>query len=74
MKGEKGFARFPSQQAGWNALRSQIILDANRGKTLQQFIYKYAPPQENNAPRYLSSVAATMKASPASSLKRLLGL
>ena len=51
--GEGGFAKFDSPEAGYQALQSQIQLDASRGQTLSQFISKYAPPTENNTSLYL---------------------
>lgn len=56
VQGTGGFARFSSPVAGFNALKNQIKLDASRGKTLAQFIYKYAPPIENNTSLYLSQM------------------
>ena len=55
-----GFAVFESPEAGWNALDIQIRSDANRGLTLQQFIYKYAPPSENDSANYLNFVARNL--------------
>lgn len=72
VKGNKGFAKFKTHQDGWTALRGQIGLDASRGKTLQQFIYGYAPPSENNTAAYLNSVARAMKAKPSTRLSDLL--
>lgn len=43
-----GYAVFATPQAGWDALDAQIRYDAGRGLTLQQFIFKYAPPSDNN--------------------------
>lgn len=63
-KGDKGFAKFKTPQDGFNALHSQIGLDASRGYTLKQFIYKYAPPTSNNSAAYLASVALALKARP----------
>lgn len=54
VRGDKGFAKFPTPQAGFQALQNQILLDAKRGHTLETFIYKYAPPKENNTLRYIA--------------------
>lgn len=56
-KDDKGYAIFPTPQAGWRALHAQIRLDQRRGLTLEQFIAKYAPPNENNTSEYLEFVA-----------------
>jgi len=46
---EKGFAVFPDQETGMKAMRRQLELDlVERGKTGREFIYKYAPPSDNN--------------------------
>lgn len=52
-----GYAIFPTAEAGWQALRRQIQLDASRGLTLEQFIRKYAPPSENPTDAYLRFVS-----------------
>lgn len=62
--GDKGFARFPTLDAGWSALHRQINLDASRGKTLEQFVYKYAPPVENNSAAYLAALARALGVQP----------
>jgi len=63
-RGEGGFAKFSSPQAGIQALQRQIQLDASRGLTLSQFISKYAPPSENDTAKYIRDVVAMTGASP----------
>lgn len=63
-QGEGGFARFPTPQAGVQALQRQIQLDASRGLTLAQFINKYAPPVENDTGLYLQQMAQATGATP----------
>lgn len=46
------YATFASVQDGWDALQNYI--QANQGLTLRDFIYKYAPPTENNTTNYLN--------------------
>lgn len=70
-RGEGGFARFSSPQAGYEALERQVALDASRGLTLQQFISKYAPPSENDTQLYVRQVASSLGASPSSKLSQL---
>lgn len=41
---------------GWTDLERQLQLYANRGLTLQQAIYEFAPPEENNSAQYLKYV------------------
>ena len=62
--GAGGFAAFPTWEDGFAALKRQIALDASRGLTLQQFIYKFAPPSENRSAEYLASVSAWSGISP----------
>lgn len=57
--GAKGFAKFKTPQDGFNALHNQIVLDAKRGHTLETFLYKYAPPKENNTLKYIAFISAT---------------
>ena len=51
-----GFAIFPSYDAGYAALQKQIELDASRGLTIEQFIAKYAPPNENDTTNYTTRI------------------
>jgi hypothetical protein len=41
---------------GWADLERQIQLDVARGLTLREFVYKFAPPTENNSAQYLNFV------------------
>lgn len=53
----RGFAIFPTAEAGMEAMRKQIILDTQtRSMTLTQFIQKYAPPNENDTKKYIEYV------------------
>lgn len=46
---DKGFVMFPDAETGWAKLRGQIKLDmVTRGKTLSEFIHKYAPSSDAN--------------------------
>lgn len=64
VKGKGGFAVFSTPQAGFTALHNQIMLDASRGLSLQQFVYKYAPPSSNNTASYLNYISKTLQAKP----------
>lgn len=46
------YKTYVSKQTGWSALLADI--HANEGKTLREFITKYAPPSENNTDVYLN--------------------
>jgi hypothetical protein len=68
-QGEGGFARFDSPEAGYEALKDQIRLDASRGMTLAGFIRKYAPPNENDTSLYLRQVAMATGSNPGDALR-----
>src|ERR1035437_3431962 len=52
------FATFATPQDGWDALTNYI--NNNSGMTLRDFIYKYAPPSENNSSSYLSYISGQL--------------
>jgi len=58
--GTGGFARFETPEAGYRALVDQIRLDAGRGKTLAQYITKYAPPPENDTGLYIAQACRSL--------------
>ena len=68
--GDKRFAKFNTHEDGWNALRNQIALDASRNLNMEQFIYKYAPPNQNNTAAYLQQVLRAMNANPSTKLSQ----
>lgn len=49
---------------GWEDLERQLMLFAQRGLTLEQAIYTFAPPNENDSARYLHDVCAGLGVSP----------
>ncbi len=53
---DDGFAAFPFPAAGWRAAHAQIELDKKRGLTIEQFIDKFAPPNENDTRNYLEFI------------------
>jgi len=56
-----GFAVFPTPEAGWRAAHRQIKLDQGRGLTIKEFIFKFAPPSENDTNAYLDFVCTNMQ-------------
>ena len=58
-EGEKGYAKFETPEQGLIALENQIRLDTiERGKTITEFVTKYAPPSDNNpTDKYIENVA-----------------
>jgi len=59
-QGIGGFAYFPTPEAGVQALKDQIALDAGRGHTLESFINKFAPPSENDTNTYVNQMASAL--------------
>lgn len=41
---------------GWADLERQLVLFSQRGLTLRDAIYEFAPPEENNSAQYLKFV------------------
>lgn len=52
------FASFSDPNSGWSALQDYI--NNNSGMSLRDFIYKYAPPTENDTSNYLNYVAGQL--------------
>jgi hypothetical protein len=53
---------------GWSDLERQLTLYAERGMTLQQAIYEFAPPTENDSARYLAYVCDGLGFPPSTSV------
>lgn len=52
-----GIGHFESPEEGWNALTRQLLLYAQRDKlTLEQAVYRFAPPSENRTADYLQFI------------------
>jgi hypothetical protein len=49
---------FATPEEGWERLEEQLQEDAARGWTLEQFVYTYAPPGENDSEQYLNFLCA----------------
>lgn len=60
------FARFPTPEAGLEALRDQLIRYITRDKidTVTGIISKWAPPTENNTAAYIRGVAHSLGVEP----------
>jgi len=61
---DKGYAKFPTPEAGWRAAHFQIALDMSRDLSFREFINKFAPPIENDTQNYLDFVCSEMCVSP----------
>lgn len=55
-EGQNDIGKIDTIADGWADLERQLQLFAQRGLTLQQAIYEFAPPKENNSQRYLEFV------------------
>lgn len=49
---------------GWADLERQLQLYADRGLTLQEAIYDFAPPSENNSSQYLNFICSGLGCTP----------
>jgi hypothetical protein len=49
---------------GWEDLERQLQLYASRNLTLEQMVYEFAPPSENNSAEYLAFVCSGLKCDP----------
>jgi hypothetical protein len=54
--GSNDIGEIDSVVDGWADLERQLELDASRGMTLEQAIYSWAPPNENNTAGYLDFI------------------
>jgi hypothetical protein len=64
---------FATPELGWAALDRQLALDANRGWTVQQLIYSYAPPSDDNDTQaYLNFVCQYVPCQPTDLVTMLL--
>ena len=69
LPGEHGFARFLDYYSGREAEKRQIILEAQRGKTLSEMMYKWAPPGDHNdTEAYIRDIVARTGIDPAAKL------
>jgi hypothetical protein len=59
-----GIGEIDSPADGWLDLERQLELYAQRGMTLQQAIYEFAPESENNTAQYLAFVCDGLGLSP----------
>lgn len=55
---------FIDPSAGWAALEAQLLKYANRGLTVQQMVYVYAPPTENDTDAYLDFICQGLGCQP----------
>lgn len=65
------WAAFESPEEGVAALQRQIQLDAGRGKTVREFVTKYAPPGSNDTEQYIRQASEALGANPDAKLSDL---
>ena len=63
-----GYCYFPTPQAGWRAAFRQYDSDVKRGLTISQYIFKFAPPNENDTNAYLEFVCKEIGCTPSTKL------
>ena len=51
-----GIGQIDTPEDGWADLERQLSMYARRGMTVEQMVYEYAPPSENNSAAYLTYV------------------
>jgi hypothetical protein len=56
--------QIPTVAEGWEDLERQLQLYAERRLTVEQAIYEFAPPSENNSAEYLAYVCSGLKCDP----------
>lgn len=49
---------------GWADLNRQLALYAERGLTIEQMVYEFAPPSENDSAQYLAFLCSGLKCDP----------
>jgi len=57
---EGRWASFETIEAGFRALIMQVQLDQTRNLTLSSFMYKYAPPEENNTEQLIFNMSGRL--------------
>jgi hypothetical protein len=55
-EGPNDIGIIPTVAEGWQDLERQLQLYAGRGFTLEQAVYEFAPPSENDSAQYLAYV------------------
>jgi hypothetical protein len=70
-KDNRGFAIFPTEDAGWKALYNQINKDKTRNFTLNEFVNKYAPPSENDTAAYIDFLGKELDVSSGININKL---
>jgi hypothetical protein len=67
-------ATYMTAELGWQDLERQLRLYAERGMTIQQAVYCFAPPTENNSAAYLKFVCDGLGLAPNTPMTQALEL
>lgn len=65
------FAKFPTPEAGYNALLRQMRMDQNRDLSVRDFVTKYAPPSENDTELYIKQLTEQLHTTEDTNIKKL---
>lgn len=65
------FIQYETPLAGVRAMEAQIRLDTARDLTVEEFVYKYAPPNENNTELYIQQLTNATGTNRNSSIKQV---
>ena len=65
------FVRYDTPAAGVRALEQQLRIDTARDLTVEEFVYKYAPPGENDTERYIQQLTNSTGTTRSSSLRQV---
>lgn len=63
---------FPTARLGWEALQRQLGLYAERGLTVADMVYEYAPESENDSAAYLNYVCQYVGCQPTDLVSQVL--
>src|SRR5271168_977193 len=69
-----GIAKFATVEDGWSALDRQLALYASRGMTVQQAVYVFAPPSENDSAASLDFICKGLGCFPTTPMSTVLKL
>lgn len=71
-EGKEDIGIIDTDAHGWDDLERQLALFAERGMTVREAVYVFAPPKENNSFIYLRNICQGFPCSPDDLIKQLL--
>jgi hypothetical protein len=69
-----GIGKFDTIIEGWAALERQLELYASRGLSLEQAVFSFAPPSENDSQAYLDFITQRLPAAPDTPMRDALSI